>query len=68
MFRLQPGQVLIGDNTAVVHGRTSFPPDELREMRRLNFDGTGPLCVRMGFGFVPQEPLTADFVSRARCA
>ena len=68
VFRLQPGQVLIGDNTAVVHGRTSFPPDEVREMRRLNFDGTGPLCVRMGFGFVPQEPLPEDLVSSARCA
>jgi len=68
VFRLQPGQVLIGDNTAVVHGRTSFPPDEVREMRRLNFDGTGPLCVRMGFGFVPQEPLPEDLVSSACCA
>jgi alpha-ketoglutarate-dependent taurine dioxygenase len=68
VFALRPGQVLIGDNTAIVHGRTSFPPDQSREMRRLNFDGSGPLCVRMAFGFVPREPSPAAFVSSARCA
>ncbi|GAA3168023.1 hypothetical protein GCM10017688_15270 [Streptomyces ramulosus] len=52
-FRLEAGDILIADNTAVVHGRTSFPPHEPRNMRRLNFDATGPACARLVFGFLP---------------
>jgi alpha-ketoglutarate-dependent taurine dioxygenase len=68
VFALRPGQILIGDNTAIVHGRTPFPSEEVREMRRLNFDGSGPLCVRMGFGFVPRIWSPEAIVSQARCA
>ena len=56
VFQLQPGEILIGDNTAVVHGRTAFDPQEPRFLRRLNFDASGVLCQRMMFGFVPQKP------------
>ncbi|MEV0375114.1 TauD/TfdA family dioxygenase [Streptomyces sp. NPDC050636] len=52
-FRLEAGDILIADNTAIVHGRTSFAPHEPRNMRRLNFDATGPACARMIFGFLP---------------
>jgi alpha-ketoglutarate-dependent taurine dioxygenase len=55
-FKLEAGQVLIADNTALVHGRTPFPPDEPRDMRRLNFDASGPLCQHMVFGFGPGAP------------
>ncbi|MET9297210.1 TauD/TfdA family dioxygenase [Streptomyces sp. NPDC003077] len=53
-FRLEAGDVLIGDNCAILHGRTSFAPDERRDVRRLNFDASGPLCDRMVFGFRPE--------------
>jgi alpha-ketoglutarate-dependent taurine dioxygenase len=55
-FKLEAGQVLIVDNTALVHGRTPFSPDEPRDMRRLNFDASGPLCQHMVFGFGPGAP------------
>ncbi|MEC3914807.1 TauD/TfdA family dioxygenase [Nocardia sp. CDC160] len=47
-FALRAGQVLIGDNTAIVHGRTSFEQDSARDMRRLNFD-SGPAGLLLGF-------------------
>jgi alpha-ketoglutarate-dependent taurine dioxygenase len=54
-LKLQSDQVLIVDNTALVHGRSAYPPSEPRYMRRLNFDATGPLCDRMVFGFALNE-------------
>ncbi|KVK84294.1 TauD/TfdA family dioxygenase [Burkholderia sp. MSMB1498] len=51
LFPLEPGQILIGDNTAVTHGRTGYPPDQRRNMRRLNFDGHGALERQLVFGF-----------------
>jgi alpha-ketoglutarate-dependent taurine dioxygenase len=54
-LELEKGQVLIVDNTALVHGRTSYAPNEPRNMRRLNFDASGPLCTRMIFGFTWEE-------------
>ncbi|MFD7665529.1 TauD/TfdA family dioxygenase [Streptomyces sp. NPDC059788] len=54
-FKLAPGDVLIADNSAVVHGRTTIPAGEPRMLRRLNFDATGPTCARMVFGF-PAAP------------
>lgn len=51
LFPLEPGQILIGDNTAVTHGRTSYPPHQRRNMRRLNFDGRGALARELVFGF-----------------
>ncbi|MFH8345940.1 TauD/TfdA family dioxygenase [Streptomyces sp. NPDC018045] len=54
-FRLATGDVLIADNTAVVHGRTAVPAGLPRVMRRLNFDATGPTCRHMTFGF-PTSP------------
>jgi alpha-ketoglutarate-dependent taurine dioxygenase len=53
-FRLEAGDILIGDNTAIVHGRTSFPHTEKRDMRRMNFDGSGAACARLVFGFRPR--------------
>ncbi|WP_073768991.1 TauD/TfdA family dioxygenase [Streptomyces sp. CB02923] len=54
-FKLAKGDVLIADNSAVVHGRTPIPAGVPRVMRRLNFDATGPTCARMAFGF-PAAP------------
>lgn len=55
-FKLAVGDVLIADNTALVHGRTPIPAGMPRVMRRLNFDATGPACDRMAFGF-PAGPV-----------
>lgn len=55
-LKLETGQVLVADNTAVVHGRTSYPPSEPRDMRRLNFGANGPLCELMTLGFVAKDP------------
>lgn len=45
------GEILVLDNTAVLHGRTAFCANELREMRRLNFDGHGRLRAELELGF-----------------
>ncbi|MBN0887750.1 TauD/TfdA family dioxygenase, partial [Pseudomonas aeruginosa] len=49
--KLEPGEILVLDNTAVLHGRTAFCANELREMRRLNFDGHGRLRAELELGF-----------------
>lgn len=50
-IKLEPGEILVLDNTAVLHGRTAFCANELREMRRLNFDGHGRLRAELELGF-----------------
>lgn len=52
-FRLEPNQMLILDNTAVLHGRTEFPEDEPRMLYRLNTDGLSGLRNRLLYGFRP---------------
>lgn len=48
---LQPGEILLADNTAVLHGRTPMPRSGTRRLNRLLFDGHGPVCDRLVFGF-----------------
>lgn len=48
-FGLAPGEVLISDNTRVLHGRTAFPQGSQRILHGLWCDGAVPLA----FGFVP---------------
>jgi alpha-ketoglutarate-dependent taurine dioxygenase len=50
-FTLRPKQVLITDNTRVLHARTSFPKDEPRKMHRLFFSGDTALQNNLIFGF-----------------
>lgn len=38
-WHLQPGQILIFDNTRMLHGRTAFPPTSKRRINGLWFDG-----------------------------
>jgi len=38
-WSLQPGQILIFDNTRMLHGRTAFPPNSRRKINGLWFDG-----------------------------
>ena len=50
-FRLEAGQVLIADNTALLHGRTEFAKDEPRKLNRINFEGDSSLSEDLLFGF-----------------
>jgi alpha-ketoglutarate-dependent taurine dioxygenase len=53
-LRLQPGEILLADNTAVLHGRTPMPRDGVRKLNRLLFDGTGAVAPALTFGFLPE--------------
>jgi len=57
-FDLKPHQILVIDNSAIVHGRDAFPANVERSYHRLNFDGDGLLD--MVFGFIPHRKLTKD--------
>ena len=48
------GQILIVDNTSVLHGITGFDRNSERKLNRLNFDGVSPyFSNKMLFGFTP---------------
>ncbi len=51
-FDLAPHQILVVDNSSLVHGRESFPEGVDRRYHRLNFDGDGLLD--LAHGFVPE--------------
>jgi gamma-butyrobetaine dioxygenase len=48
-FRLQPNQIMICDNTSVVHARTAFQAGSGRKLNRLQLDGTGIKELHWGF-------------------
>jgi len=52
-FRMQPGQTLVLDNAAVLHGRTAFKLPSARCLNRINFDGNTPFCQTLDLGFMP---------------
>mmetsp|Transcript_1984 Transcript_1984/g.4773 ORF Transcript_1984/g.4773 Transcript_1984/m.4773 type:complete len:353 (+) Transcript_1984:64-1122(+) len=49
--KLQPGQVLVMDNTAVLHGRLPFPPQQRRRFIRINYFNDGTLSSQLNSGF-----------------
>ena len=51
VFKLLSNQILLVDNSAILHGRTSFGKEEKRRLHRLNFDGSGLFSRRLVFGF-----------------
>ncbi|NEQ84416.1 MAG: TauD/TfdA family dioxygenase [Moorea sp. SIO2I5] len=51
VFKLEKGQILITDNTSVLHGRTGFSINSTRKLNRLNFDGLSQYYSRLLFGF-----------------
>ncbi len=57
IFKLKANQILILDNTSVLHGRTSFPDNEVRKLNRLWFDGISEYAHHLQFGFVPKSKL-----------
>lgn len=50
-FKLEKGQILVVDNTAILHGRTGFNRNSPRKLHRLNFDGISPYSAKILFGF-----------------
>ena len=50
-FTLKERQVLITDNTRVLHTRTAFPKDEPRKMHRIFFSGDSSSQTGLTFGF-----------------
>jgi len=52
---LRSGQILVLDNTRVLHGRTAFPPGCGRMLRRLWFDGNHP-SISLGFPISMSHP------------
>jgi alpha-ketoglutarate-dependent taurine dioxygenase len=64
-FKLQPNQILVCDNTAVVHSRTAYQAGSKRKLNRLQCDGNRDELV---FGFPAQpegiRPSSGDAPSR----
>jgi alpha-ketoglutarate-dependent taurine dioxygenase len=50
-FTLKEKQVLLTDNTRVLHARTAFPEKESRKMHRLFFSGNSSSDASVTFGF-----------------
>ncbi len=57
IFKLKANQIVILDNTSVLHGRTSFPDNEVRKLNRLWFDGISEYAHHLEFGFIPKFKL-----------
>jgi len=55
ILALKPGQVLILDNRAILHGRLPFPAGQRRRMLRINYFGDGALTDRLIMGFPEGE-------------
>ena len=51
-FRLEPKQLFVVDNTAVLHGRTEFASSDPRLLYRVNTDGASPHLPRLHYGFL----------------
>ena len=50
-FKLKKHQILVIDNTSVMHGRTQFPEDSTRKLNRLFLDGNIEQRDKIYFGF-----------------
>jgi hypothetical protein len=66
--KLAPGQVLIMDNTAVLHGRMPFPQGERRRMIRVNFFNNGTLNAKVVQGVTLTANKESSFKARSLTA
>jgi alpha-ketoglutarate-dependent taurine dioxygenase len=55
IFKLKANQIILLDNTSVLHGRTSFPDHEVRKLNRLWFNGISTYSHHIQFGFIPKS-------------
>jgi len=51
VVKLKPGQVIVLDNTALLHGRLPFPSTERRRNIRVNYYSNGTLNSKLVQGF-----------------
>ncbi|NEO36429.1 MAG: TauD/TfdA family dioxygenase [Moorea sp. SIOASIH] len=56
-FKLQPQQIIIMDNSRILHGRTAFNQESKRLLNRVWFDGKSDYSEELCFGFSPRETL-----------
>lgn len=57
IFKLKANQILLIENNSVLHGRTSFPDNEVRKINRLWFDGVSEYAQYLKFGFLPKTKI-----------
>jgi alpha-ketoglutarate-dependent taurine dioxygenase len=55
IFKLKANQIILLENTSVLHGRTSFPDNEVRKLNRLWFNGISAYSHHIQFGFIPKS-------------
>ncbi|MGJ5673487.1 MAG: TauD/TfdA family dioxygenase [Nostochopsis sp.] len=55
IFKLKENQIILFDNTSILHGRTSFPDHEKRKLNRLWFDGISEYSHYLQLGFSPKS-------------
>lgn len=53
-FKLEANQIVLLDNASLLHGRTSFPDNEVRKLNRLWLDGISEYSHELQFGFFPE--------------
>ncbi|NJM70101.1 MAG: TauD/TfdA family dioxygenase [Scytonema sp. RU_4_4] len=60
IFKLKVHQIILFDNTSILHGRTSFPENEDRKLNRLWFDGNSEYAHHLQLGFIPKFKLLSN--------
>lgn len=55
IFQLKPHQIILLENTSILHGRTSFPENEFRKLNRLHFNGISEYSHHLQLGFIPKS-------------
>lgn len=60
VFKLKEHQIIVFDNTSVLHGRTSFPDNEVRKLNRLWFYGDSEYTDNLQLGFIPKSKLLSS--------
>lgn len=55
IFKMKPHQILIMNNSRILHGRTSFHKDDERKFNRIWFDGVSSYADHLQLGFVPEQ-------------
>jgi alpha-ketoglutarate-dependent taurine dioxygenase len=58
LFKMDSHQILIMNNSRILHGRTSFHKDEQRKFNRIWFDGVSSYANDLQFGFCPSTSPT----------
>lgn len=57
LFKMNSYQILIMNNSRILHGRTSFSKSNERKFNRIWFDGVSSYANNLQFGFTPQPLL-----------